>query len=95
MLPVGLYVPVEGLYSSALAGLRVLLSASSAPPITKTSAFASNVAVWLNRGVDMPPLHARGVHERSSVGQGAASGVGAGATLPSQAVPEGGLTSTA
>ena len=47
MLPVGVKLPLLGLYSSAVL---------SGPPATSTKPLASNVAVWLERAVSMLPV---------------------------------------
>src|SRR5438067_5697980 len=52
MLPVGVKVPVVGLYNSALARSPV----ESAPPATSTVPLLSSVAVWPSRALFMLPV---------------------------------------
>ncbi len=57
MLPVGVQVPVAGLYSSALAKIGHEPSTQvPLPPATSTWPLGSSVAVWPKRAVVMLPV---------------------------------------
>jgi len=56
MSPVGVKVPAEGSYSSALAHFVLGTISSATPPANKTLPFGSKVAVWDARGTVRFPV---------------------------------------